>query len=71
MDLFSELEIPEPRTLSELIAVKDTRGVIDLLHSLSNKHFEEVVLMAGLSTIGHHHGKPAKIDHVVRQIQRV
>lgn len=68
MELFPESEIETPRTLSELIAANDKKGVIDYLRRLPNIQFTEEVLMAGLSTIGHHHGKPVMIDHIVRQI---
>lgn len=69
MDLFPDLVNTTPRTLAELINAKDKKGVVDYLRSLTNNQFAEEVLKEGLSMIGHHHGKSAMIDHVVRQLQ--
>lgn len=68
MDLFPDFENTIPRTLSELIEAKDKKGIVDLLRTLRSDQFDETVWEAGLSTIGHHHGKPAMIDHVMRQL---
>ena len=68
MDLFPDFETTIPRTLSELIEAKDKKGIVDLLPTLRSDQFDETVWEAGLSTIGHHHGKPAMIDHVMRQL---
>ena len=68
MDLFPDLETTIPRTLSELIEARDKKGVVDLLRTLPRDQFDEAVWKAGLSTIGHHHGRPAMIDHVMRQL---
>lgn len=68
LDLFPNLENSTPRTLADLIDARDKKGVVDYLRTLTNHQFFDEVLKAGLSMIGHHHGKPAMIDHVVRQL---
>lgn len=68
LNLFVELEIPNPKCFFDFAEAGDKCGALKHLQSLSIIDIEKQVLEAGFSMIGRHHGKSALLDYAVGQI---
>lgn len=67
MDLFGSAET-QSKTFSDYAKEGNKKGAIDYLRKLNQDDFFNEVVLAGYSMIGFHHGKPAVLEHVVRQL---
>lgn len=68
MDIFSSENQPlKDKTLLDYVNEHNKKGAIDYLRKLTQTQINEEALRAGLSMIGFHHGKPAVLEHILKQ----